>query len=53
MHQSNNADIEYLVSMFDQELDLMKDYASKPDIDPVSRAYINSFISHAEHTRHT
>lgn len=53
MLQSNNADIEYLVSMFEQELNLMKDYAIKPDIEPASRAYIQSFISHAEQTRHT
>lgn len=44
MLQSNNADIEYLVTMFEQELNLMKDYASKPDIDPSSKAYIQSFI---------
>lgn len=50
---ASNADIEYLVSMFEEELGLLRDYIAKEDIDPASRTYIRSFIAHVEQTSHT
>lgn len=34
--------------MFENELNLLKDYNINEKIDPISHAYLHSFISHVE-----
>lgn len=51
--QSNNADIEYLISMFEEDLDLLREYGARPEIDPVTKTYLDGFIGHVQENRHT
>lgn len=51
MSQSNNADIEYLIEMFEQDLDLLREYGAKPEMDAATRAYVNGFIDYVEENK--
>ena len=45
-NHSSNADIEFLLSSFDEKLELLKEDEEHEDITPEAREYLRSFLKH-------